>query len=470
MNWSLCGSSNPIIAGDGYAYVSYGSAHTDYSSFPGIAQNSVQVLRVSSGGGSQLIPLTSMVNAVNEGQCEVSMIGMIANADQGVLVNWGTMVPSAPTSASTYIWSGGMAITSGGGVSTVSTDDLWGNMYPVLQAQDGSFVGEYFDEGTNTYDIAAFGQGGGIRWTVPNDYPMIATADGGVIGYSGITYDQNGIATGMVETPIYSWKGNAYEVGSVDQVFMPWLDFALSFGAFGGGNPSGNGTYVKLVQGKVFIPFEIAAPGNPPQTNSFAATLNGRYNATKMAVAALPSYQAKASGFLDALKITNSVVAYIDHGISLNETPFNAVGLCFAGFPYTDCLAPTPLITITTDSGSQVQVSPPVGESWDPPLPNGFAPKAKVVILAACGITNAFINQWHLSAKGQALIVPVYDPGSNNQIDLGHAAADVELMLDQLSSWNNVGATVNLANSANGGKAGYTWTVIPEAGRDVGFN
>jgi len=200
---------------------------------------------------------------------------------------------------------------------------------------------------------------------------MIATADGGVIGYSGITYDQNGIATGMVETPIYSWKGNAYEVGSVDQVFMPWLDFALSFGAFGGGNPSGNGTYVKLVQGKVFIPFEIADPKlqEPPQTNSFAADLNQRYSATKMIVTALPSYQAKASDFLDALKITNSVVAYIDHGVSVDETPFNAVGLCFAGFPYSDCLAPTPLITVTLDDGSQVPREPPAGSQWVP-LPN----------------------------------------------------------------------------------------------------
>jgi hypothetical protein len=249
MNWSLCGSSNPIIAGDGYAYVSYGSAHTDYSSFPGIALNSVQVLRVSSDGGWGLIPLTSMSNAVDEGQCEVTMIGMITNADQGVLVNWGTMVPSAPTAGTTYIWSGGMAITSGGGVSTVSTDELWGNMYPVLQAQDGSFVASFSDPNTGANNMVEFGQGGGIRWTVPNEAPLIATADGGVIGASGITYDQNGSATGMVETPIYSWKGNAYEVGSVDQVFMPPPDFALSlWNVFQQYSPTaGRPWYFKLV-------------------------------------------------------------------------------------------------------------------------------------------------------------------------------------------------------------------------------
>src|SRR5208337_3688625 len=176
-----------------------------------------------------------------------------------------------------------------------------------------------------------------------------------------------------------------------------------------------------------------------------------------------------ASGFLDALKITNSVVEYIDHGISLSETPFNAVGLCFAGFPQSGCLAPTPLITVALDNGSQGTVLPPVGFAWNP-LPNGFAPKAKVVILAACGITSAFINQWHLSATGQALIVPVYDPGTNNQIHLEMAAADVQFMLDQLSGGLNVGAAVDLTNTANGGKVGYTWTVIPEAGRNVTFS
>lgn len=274
----------------------------------------------------------------------------------------------------------------------------------------------------------------------------------------------------MVETPTYSWRGNAYQVGSVDQVASTMVDFALSFGGFALGNLSGNGTYVKLVQGRVFIPFEIADPNlqETPQTSIFAAGLNKRYDGTKMAVAAFPFYQAGASDFLKALTITNSVVAYIDHGISLNETPFNAVGLCFAGFPYTDCLAPTPLITVTTDTGSQGTVSPPVGEAWDPPLPTGFAPKAKVVILAACGITSAFEAQWTLG-QGQALVVPVYDPGSNNQIHLEQAAADVQFMLDQLSDGLSVGSAVDMVNAPNGAARNYQWTVIPKAGRDVNF-
>lgn len=271
----------------------------------------------------------------------------------------------------------------------------------------------------------------------------------------------------MMPTPTYSWLGYAYEADPA-QVRLPMVDFGLSFGAFAGGSLSPDGAAAKLVQGKVFIPFEIAASGTP-QTANFAKQLSERYKATNMVVQAFPFYQAGASGFLDALKITNSVVEYIDHGISLSETPFNAVGLCFAGFPQSGCLAPTPLITVTLDNGSQGTVLPPVGFAWNP-LPNGFAPKAKVVILAACGITSAFINQWHLSATGQALIVPVYDPGTNNQIHLEMAAADVQFMLDQLSGGLNVGAAVDLTNTANGGKVGYTWTVIPEAGRNVTFS
>jgi hypothetical protein len=248
MKWSLCDSSSPIVAGDGNAYVAYGSAYTIYDSYPGIALNSVQVLRVNSSGGWGLIPLTSMSNDVDEGGCETSMGGMITNADQGVLVTWQTAVPEKPVAYSPMVYGGGMAITAGGGVSMVSEDEFWSRVYQMLQTQDGSFVASFTDPATGNYGMVGFGQGGGIRWTVLNDAPLMATADGGVIGASGITYDQYGSATGIVETPIYSWKGNAYEVGSVDQVFWPPLFVAMGFWPFSGANDSGNGTAVSQPQ------------------------------------------------------------------------------------------------------------------------------------------------------------------------------------------------------------------------------
>jgi hypothetical protein len=83
---------------------------------------------------------------------------------------------------------------------------------------------------------------------VPNENPQIATADGGVIGQSGTVYDQDGRATGMVDTPTQSWLGYAYQVGSVDQVFMPPLFVAMSFWPFSGANNSQNGTAVSRPQ------------------------------------------------------------------------------------------------------------------------------------------------------------------------------------------------------------------------------
>lgn len=104
------------------------------------------------------------------------------------------------------------------------------------------------------------------------------------------------------------------------------------------------------------------------------------------------------------------------------------------------------------------------------PLNNGFQPKAKVVILAMCGATGTFTNQWRLS-NNQALIVPAYATNSNNLINLSPAALDVQFLLDQLSSWNNVGQAVDLLNGYNTAMgAGYQWTVIPKAGRNVTFN
>jgi hypothetical protein len=66
--------------------------------------------------------------------------------------------------------------------------------------------------------MVAFDASGNVRWVVPNDQPQIATADGGVIGQSGTTYDQNGNATGQLGAlPTYAWGSSAYQLGSVDQ-------------------------------------------------------------------------------------------------------------------------------------------------------------------------------------------------------------------------------------------------------------
>lgn len=109
----------------------------------------------------------------------------------------------------------GLATTSGG--SLASTISIPTAMTPVLQAQDSTFVG------TNSNGMVAFDQSANVKWTLPNDSPQIATADGGVIGYSGVTYDNQGRATRQIALPTESWTGNGYEISVSRSCKFPLL-------------------------------------------------------------------------------------------------------------------------------------------------------------------------------------------------------------------------------------------------------
>jgi hypothetical protein len=122
----------------------------------------------------------------------------------------------------------------------------------VLQAQDGSFIGttcRYCAPGYG--DMVAFDATGNVRWIVPNETPQIATADGGVTGKSGITYDQYGNATGqmfwkLLSMPAYSWIRQWYSPtgGMTDAINLAIMQWATSYTATAGGNPSSQGTAV----------------------------------------------------------------------------------------------------------------------------------------------------------------------------------------------------------------------------------
>src|ERR1700727_280432 len=88
-------------------------------------------------------------------------------------------------------------ISSGGSVSlaTLNLPGQQGPIQPTLQRADGSYLGTVSTSGGSS--MIAFTHASTL-WTVPNDTPQIATADGGVIGASGTTYDQNGNANGQV--------------------------------------------------------------------------------------------------------------------------------------------------------------------------------------------------------------------------------------------------------------------------------
>lgn len=133
--------------------------------------------------------------------------------------------------------------------------------------------------------MVGFDSSGTIRWIVPNEQPQFATDDGGVIGQSGITYDQNGNATGhTAPLPIYSWRGNAYQQqGSVEQISADLLfvlyDLASSFWPIVGGNYSGNETGYALV--RTFQDNVVKANvtvANPSQTNPNQQTITNVFN------------------------------------------------------------------------------------------------------------------------------------------------------------------------------------------------
>jgi len=233
------------------------------------------------------------------------------------------------------------------------------------------------------------------------------------------------------------------------------LDFGLSFAAFEGGGPGLDGTDVKVVQAKVFIPSEIAdiEHGKAPLTKASAAQLNQRFGSTIIALRALPFEKATADDFLKALQVTNSIVAFVGHApVSTDAHGFwHALALIFSNSNLT------------------------LGQA---PIENGFSPKAKVVFLAVCGIDDNFLAQWHLRQAGQALIVPVYAPiaengpaNLKNEINLRQAAADLQYWLDQFTApgpVKNVGQALSILNDSDQGQ-NYHWQVMPPAGTNVTF-
>jgi hypothetical protein len=224
-----------MIAGDGYAYFPY--LKGDPGTVEGPAH--LMLLRVNSSGDNDLIDVQDWPSEPNE-----YVASMVTNADQGVVLLW-----------QTDSFGPGMAVTTGTSVSIVAAPTVAGQgtaVQNILQAQDGSFVGAFGSgaplcicigplSGSST-NMVAFDASGNVRWVAPNDQPQNATDDGGVIGRSGITYDQNGNATGQVSLFTQSWTLNAYQDGPVTQFVANLLNFGVGFWPFQGANTSRNNT------------------------------------------------------------------------------------------------------------------------------------------------------------------------------------------------------------------------------------
>jgi len=161
----------------------------------------------------------------------------------------------------------------------------------------------------------------------------------------------------------------------------------------------------------------------------------------------------------DALA-TNMIVGSIGHGgIVADQTTARA--LCFAD----NCIAPAALAKWQNPDGTQSEL--PAAFTI---LPNGFEPKAKVVFLAACGIDDNFVNQWHLQ-PGQALIVPEYlVPSEQMHIDPAKASAEWLNMLEVLDTGGNVDAAVKEGNNVAAIQgAAHRWKVANQGGGSVNF-
>jgi len=175
----------------------------------------------------------------------------ITNADQGTVLSWEADTTAYCASATNGVCSTqASAGTTYGFATTEDTNVAYSGststlVSPVLQAQDGSFYGT-----DNNGNMISFSQSGNVIWSVPNDYPQIATADGGVIGASGITYDNQGRANGQGALPgTPSWQGFMYSVTGdpvVQRSIPPDLMLQANLLQVAGGNVSGTGTTLNL--------------------------------------------------------------------------------------------------------------------------------------------------------------------------------------------------------------------------------
>ena len=190
---------------------------------------------------------------------------------------------------------------------------------PVLQKEDGSFVGAVLDGDPDNpeTDMVAFGAGGDVRWIVPNDQPQIALAGGGVIGQSGIKYDGAGNATSQIGSPggIPNWAGQLYSPASSGvQLNYFWTNIAAGFWSAAGANPSGNATSIGnlgLIEG---LPMWL-----------FAATPRCQLGSTKAALGGAPLAQytglkTQVLSILGALTPTSACYQFFS-GNYLNLTP-----------------------------------------------------------------------------------------------------------------------------------------------------
>ena len=245
-----------------------GAADIDIADWTQATSSDVEPLVLAPGGGYYNYLVTTQTGSVPS----ISLAPPLTSSNTGILVSWSASAggycayqsepygyePQAPpgstggcVAASTNYYLG----LSSGGVATQQFPGQAEPVVPILQREDGTFVGTVGigpapDNVTQT-NMVAFNLSGYPIFSLPNFYPEMAVSGGDVIAQSndGLTtsmFDTNGNATAELPNfPTYSWKG-AYQVGSIDSI-IPAFDqgnVAPTFAAVAFGNLTGNGTNI----------------------------------------------------------------------------------------------------------------------------------------------------------------------------------------------------------------------------------
>ena len=258
-----------IIAGDGYFYIPYEflgkvdiETYYDPTSTPPTCNwqqnldSHLRLLRVGTDGSVQKTNLgdwtgydyfiygeSGFHNTLPNGDFE----SLITNADKGVLFTWSLIFPEGcaitgpdgDSGCSPNIWDIKVTDTSTG--ATTSTGHTL--PAPVLQAQDGTFIGNAINtDDWYTINVAGFNPDGSVKWTGPTNYQaLLTTSDGGLLAKSDsgqyVTFDPGGNIIGQVPTPpTLSWTGGAYQTGpgSLDSVVPDDIELAETFASVRG--------------------------------------------------------------------------------------------------------------------------------------------------------------------------------------------------------------------------------------------
>jgi len=262
---------------------------------------------------------------------------------------------------------------------------------------------------------------------VPNDWPQITTADGGVIGQSGIIYDQNGNATGQIANmPTQSWLGGQYQqLGALDSVVAPLVfEDGASFWPTAGGNPSGNGTAI------LQCPCLLQAAGTDD-----------------MLAAPARAASAKAASPLFSGSQTTYLLMAGDPGLNLGEGHNHNVGQLFN-------LAAATLSSNLSQSGNGLVTTQRVSSFSD------FN-----AALTANGLINGgvtFFGHAGIDGHGNSALFPGQNPGDANNISVINVG-----QLSNASLGPNATVTLDACHAGLGGRVSIAQLIANQLKRTV---